>query len=97
MHRRLFETAKKLEGLPRHTSIHAAGVVISEQPLVQTIPIQTGHNDVYLTQYSMEYLEDVGLLKMDFLRLKKSIVNGLNINVNLPKKREKNLTFVIFL
>ena len=70
MHLRLFETAKRLEGLPRHTSVHAAGVVISEQPLVQTIPIQTGHNDIYLTQYSMEHLEDVGLLKMDFLGLR---------------------------
>ncbi|MDF2903514.1 MAG: dnaE, partial [Bacillus sp. (in: firmicutes)] len=67
---RLFATAKKLEGLPRHTSIHAAGVVISEQPLVQSVPIQSGHNEVYLTQYSMEYLEDVGLLKMDFLGLR---------------------------
>lgn len=67
---RLFETAKKLEGLPRHTSIHAAGVVISEEPLVQTIPIQSGNNNIYLTQYSMEYLEDVGLLKMDFLGLR---------------------------
>jgi DNA polymerase III subunit alpha len=70
LHQRLFDTAKKLEGLPRHTSVHAAGIVISEQPLVQTIPIQAGHNDIYLTQYSMEYLEDVGLLKMDFLGLR---------------------------
>ncbi len=69
-HQLLFATAKKLEGLPRHTSIHAAGVVISEQPLVQSVPIQSGHNGVYLTQYSMEYLEDVGLLKMDFLGLR---------------------------
>ncbi len=70
LHLRLFDTAKRVEGLPRHTSVHAAGVVISEQPLVQTIPIQNGHNDVYLTQYSMEHLEDVGLLKMDFLGLR---------------------------
>lgn len=70
LHHRLFKTAQKLEGLPRHTSIHAAGVVISEQPLVQSIPIQAGHTDVYLTQYSMEYLEDIGLLKMDFLGLR---------------------------
>lgn len=70
MNQRLFSTARKLEGLPRHTSIHAAGVVISEHPLVQSIPIQAGHDDVYLTQYSMEHLEDVGLLKMDFLGLR---------------------------
>lgn len=68
--RKLFETALKLEGLPRHTSTHAAGVVISENPLVNVIPIQNGHDDVYLTQYSMDHLEDVGLLKMDFLGLR---------------------------
>ncbi|GLB58485.1 DNA polymerase III subunit alpha [Cytobacillus sp. NCCP-133] len=70
LNRRLFETALKLEGLPRHTSTHAAGVVISEHPLVEAIPIQKGHENVYLTQYSMEHLEDVGLLKMDFLGLR---------------------------
>jgi DNA polymerase III subunit alpha len=68
--RRLFETALKLEGLPRHTSTHAAGVVISEKPLVELVPIQEGHNHVFLTQYSMEYLEEMGLLKMDFLGLR---------------------------
>ncbi|ALC89687.1 DNA polymerase III [Bacillus sp. FJAT-18017] len=67
---KLFDTAKKLEGLPRHTSTHAAGVVITGSQLVDLIPIQGGHNQVYLTQYSMEHLEDIGLLKMDFLGLR---------------------------
>lgn len=70
VHRKLFETAKRLEGLPRHTSTHAAGVVISEQPLVELIPIQEGHVSSYLTQYPMEVLEALGLLKMDFLGLR---------------------------
>jgi DNA polymerase III subunit alpha len=70
IHEKLFNTALKLEGLPRHTSTHAAGVVISEEPLVNVIPIQSGHQNVFLTQYSMEYLEDIGLLKMDFLGLR---------------------------
>ncbi len=70
MNRKLYETALKLEGLPRHTSTHAAGVVISEKQLVELIPIQQGHNHVYLTQYSMEHLEEIGLLKMDFLGLR---------------------------
>lgn len=70
LNRKLFETALRLEGLPRHTSTHAAGVVISENPLVNVIPIQNGHENIYLTQYSMEHLEDVGLLKMDFLGLR---------------------------
>ncbi|MDI5788547.1 hypothetical protein PO124_09490 [Bacillus licheniformis] len=50
-----------MEGLPRHTSIHAAGVVLSEEPLTNIIPVQEGHGGVYLTQYSMGYLEDLGL------------------------------------
>ncbi|HEY2419784.1 MAG TPA: DNA polymerase III subunit alpha [Neobacillus sp.] len=70
MNRRIYDTALKLEGLPRHTSTHAAGVVISEKPLTDLIPIQQGHGDVYLTQYSMEHLEEIGLLKMDFLGLR---------------------------
>jgi len=70
LNRRLFDTALKLEGLPRHTSTHAAGVVISEKQLIELIPIQRGSNHVYLTQYSMEYLEEIGLLKMDFLGLR---------------------------
>lgn len=70
VHQRLFEVATKLEGLPRHTSTHAAGVVLSEQPLVESVPIQAGHNDIYLTQYAMEHLEEIGLLKMDFLGLR---------------------------
>jgi DNA polymerase III subunit alpha len=70
MNRKLYETALKLEGLPRHTSTHAAGVVISEKQLIELIPIQQGHNQVYLTQYSMEHLEEIGLLKMDFLGLR---------------------------
>jgi DNA polymerase-3 subunit alpha len=70
MNQKLFNTALKLEGLPRHTSTHAAGVVISEKPLIDLIPIQLGHGNVYLTQYSMEHLEEIGLLKMDFLGLR---------------------------
>ncbi len=66
----MFETALKLEGLPRHTSIHAAGVVISEEPLVNIIPIKEGPDGVYVTQLPMEDLEKIGLLKMDFLGLR---------------------------
>ncbi|MEI5905479.1 DNA polymerase III subunit alpha [Bacillus spongiae] len=69
-HKRLFHTALKLEGLPRHTSTHAAGVIISDVPLVQLVPLQEGTNGVYLTQYPMDILESIGLLKMDFLGLR---------------------------
>ncbi|MGG1660119.1 DNA polymerase III subunit alpha [Brevibacillus sp. NRS-1366] len=67
---RLIETAKGVEGLPRHASTHAAGVVISREPLTEYVPLQTGNEGLALTQYPMEILEEVGLLKMDFLGLR---------------------------
>ncbi|TDL34326.1 DNA polymerase III subunit alpha [Jeotgalibacillus sp. S-D1] len=69
-HQQWFNTAKKLEGLPRHTSTHAAGVVISDRPLVDIVPLQQGQEYIHLTQWPMDILEDVGLLKMDFLGLR---------------------------
>ena len=67
---KLLEWARALEGLPRHASTHAAGVVISREPLTEYVPLQEGNGGVALTQYAMESLEDVGLLKMDFLGLR---------------------------
>ncbi len=67
---RLLTIAKGLEGLPRHASTHAAGVVISRDPLTEYVPLQTGSEGLALTQYPMEVLEEVGLLKMDFLGLR---------------------------
>ncbi|QDS35560.1 DNA polymerase III subunit alpha [Brevibacillus brevis] len=66
----LIETARGVEGLPRHASTHAAGVVISREPLTNYVPLQTGNEGLALTQYPMEILEEVGLLKMDFLGLR---------------------------
>ncbi|MGJ9457190.1 DNA polymerase III subunit alpha [Oceanobacillus sp. CF4.6] len=66
----LFAVAVKLEGLPRHISTHAAGVVISEQPLIEHIPLTLGATNTHLTQFPMNDLEALGLLKMDFLGLK---------------------------
>lgn len=63
-------TAMKIEGLPRHTSTHAAGVIISSEPLAEMVPLQQGHGEWYLTQYPMDVLERLGLLKMDFLGLR---------------------------
>lgn len=69
-HTLLFDTAKKIEGLPRHVSTHAAGVVISDQPLNKYLPLQKGSGSINLTQYPMGNVEEIGLLKMDFLGLK---------------------------
>ncbi|PLR98126.1 DNA polymerase III subunit alpha [Bacillus sp. T33-2] len=89
MNAKLFETALKLEGLPRHTSTHAAGVVISGQPLTNVIPIQSGSERVLLTQYSMEHLEEVGLLKMDFLGLRNlSLIEAILESIHRKTGRE---------
>ena len=65
----LFEVAQKLEGLNRHCSTHAAGVVIADRPLTELIPLAKNGDDV-VTQYPMEILEKIGLLKVDFLGLR---------------------------
>src|SRR5574337_1928034 len=67
--RELFAVAQRLEGLARHASTHAAGVVISPQPLAEIVPIYKTNRDEITTQYDMNALERIGLLKMDFLGL----------------------------
>lgn len=66
----LIDTAKKLEGMARHASVHAAGIVISEKPLTEHVPLSRLDEKVIVTQYPMESLEKIGLLKMDFLGLR---------------------------
>ena len=63
----LIEVALRLEGLARHASTHAAGVVISPQPLTEIVPLYKSSKDEITTQYDMNALERIGLLKMDFL------------------------------
>ena len=67
--KRLIDTAKELEGLPRHTSTHAAGVVITYDPVWRYVPLQK-NDDVITTQFTMTTIERLGLLKMDFLGLR---------------------------
>ena len=65
----LIDTAKKLEGLVRNSGVHAAGVVISPQPLTDLVPLHRTKNDEIVTAYDMKAVEKLGLLKMDFLGL----------------------------
>lgn len=67
--RQIIDFARKLEGLPRHTSVHAAGVVISRVPLDEIVPLQIS-NGTLVTQYDKDTVEELGLLKMDFLGLR---------------------------
>ncbi len=67
--RQLIDSSLKLEGMPRHTSIHAAGVVITDEPVSEYLPLQLSDNAV-VTQYPKDTVEELGLLKMDFLGLR---------------------------
>ena len=67
--RKLVDTARKLEGMPRNSSTHAAGVVITKKPVYEYVPLAT-NDDLAVTQYTMVTLEELGLLKMDFLGLR---------------------------
>jgi len=66
----LIEMSKRLEGLPRHTSMHAAGVVISQKSIDEYVPLSLGSDGSITTQFTMTTLEELGLLKMDFLGLR---------------------------
>ncbi len=66
----LYELSLPLEGLPRHLSIHAAGVVLSDQPVEKVCPLVEVEEGVFATQFTMNYLEELGLIKMDFLALR---------------------------
>src|SRR5947199_5408906 len=92
--RDLIDLARRLEGCASHVSVHAAGVVITPEPLQELIPIAVSAKDEVTTQYEMTDLEKVGVLKMDFLALNtltiisdclKSIKHALNIDISWPK------------
>ena len=68
--KKLIDLSKRLEGLPRHTSMHAAGVVISQRAVDEYVPLSRGSDGAVVTQYTMTALEELGLLKMDLLGLR---------------------------
>jgi len=106
--KRLLDSAKKLEGVSRHASIHACGVVITKEPMVNYVPLQRAPQDenIIITQYDMHAVEMLGLLKMDLLGLRNLTIieDALEIIkavrhedvdlTNLPEKDEK--TFKLF-
>jgi DNA polymerase III subunit alpha len=88
----LFKIALKLEGLPRHVSIHAAGVVICKTNLDEIIPLYKNPMGIYTTAYSKDYLEPLGLLKMDFLGISNLTLIAEVID-NIRKNEHLNITF----
>jgi DNA polymerase-3 subunit alpha len=100
---KLLDAAKKLEGVARHASTHACGVVISNTPLDEVVPLQhpTQDDQAIVTQYEMHSIEDLGILKMDFLGLKNLTIiedtlsriyaiHGINLDIeNIPEGDKK--------
>ena len=87
----LYKICTKIEGFPRHTSMHAAGIVMSKVDLDTVIPL-VKNNDIYLSGFTMEYLEELGLLKMDFLGLK-NLTTIMNIIDDIEKHENIELNF----
>ncbi|MBS5300985.1 MAG: DNA polymerase III subunit alpha [Clostridiaceae bacterium] len=83
--RYLIDMAKRLEGLPRHTSMHAAGVVIGQRAMDEFVPLSRASDGTITTQFTMTTLEELGLLKMDFLGLR-----TLTVIQNAVRQAEEN-------
>jgi len=106
--KKVLDAAKKLEGTARHASVHACGVVISPEPLTNFLPLQHApqNPNITITQFEMHSVEDLGLLKMDFLGLKNLTIiektlrlikeiHNIDIDINkIPLKDEKTFAFL---
>lgn len=88
---KLYNIAVKIEGFPRHTSSHAAGIVMCQIDLDEVVPLTVG-DGMYLSCYTMEYLEELGLLKMDFLGLKNLTIID-NIIQDIKSKTNDEIDF----
>jgi len=78
----ILDLSKRLEGCARHVSVHAAGVVIGPEPLINSVPLQYDpHGERMITQYDMYAIEDVGLLKLDFLGIKNLTILGNSVQL----------------
>ena len=101
--KKIFKIGSHLEGLPRHVSVHAAGIVMSKHDIDEVIPLYKNQMGMYVSGYSKDYLEPLGLLKMDFLGISNlTMINeviesirrdtGLNITFNnIPEEDKKTL------
>ncbi len=91
----LIQISRILEGLPRHASTHAAGVVIGDKPLVDYLPLYTGKKDEVVTQFDMKIVEKIGLVKFDFLGLRNLtvIANTLSL-ISLQGKEPPDMDHI---
>ncbi len=88
--KKLIDMSKRLEGLPRHTSMHAAGVVISSKAVDEFVPLSKGSDGAITTQFTMTTLEELGLLKMDFLGLRNLTVIQNAVNLIHVSQKERD-------
>ena len=90
--KKLYDISLQLEGLPRHISVHAAGVVMSNKGIDETIPLYKNQLGMYVTGYSKDYLEPLGLLKMDFLGISNLTLLD-EVITNIRENEKINITF----
>ena len=96
-YKKLFEYAKLIEGLPRQTGTHAAGIVLSASPLTNIVPTMKSVDNIVQTQFSMEYLESHGLFKIDLLGLKNlTIIKNIQSEIYKSYKRKVKLSKIDF-
>ncbi|MBR2214522.1 MAG: DNA polymerase III subunit alpha [Selenomonadaceae bacterium] len=90
--KRLIDMAKQVEGLPRHSSTHAAGVVIARDPLTDYLPVQISEGTL-VTEYDKDHVEELGLLKMDFLGLRTlTVISDALANIKLSRGETIDIT-----
>lgn len=95
----LYEVSMHFEGLKRHTTIHAAGIIMSNTDIDEIVPLDKSHSDFYTTAYDMNYMEELGFLKMDFLAIKNltiihNIIDDINSDItfdNIPFDDEETI------
>lgn len=87
---KLYQKAVDLEGLPRHTSQHAAGIVLSQKDILTICPLYYVDDSIHVTQYTMQYLEELGLIKMDVLALK-NLTTIANVLKDIQEKEHKTI------
>lgn len=92
-YKQLFDISLHLEGNPRNIGIHASGIVMSCQDIDTTVPLYKNNRGIYTTAYSMNYLEPLGLLKMDFLGIS-NLTLIQEVLTNIQEKEKINITFV---
>ncbi len=89
---RYLNIVRKIKDMPRHTSTHAAGIILSDRSLVDIVPLQEGINGLFQAQLSAPDLEEIGLLKMDFLGISNlTMIDSILKQINMPQKALRNI------